>query len=119
MSPSHNFEEMYLVLYGASATNKYHGAKYDVIKRWFEECKIIDNVAVTERFFEITYSRVRVNKEDLTQSQFVIFLCLLAREARKDIDEFFTKFHCIKDMIIEEIRRNPRCDSNKKSEYNT
>lgn len=76
MNPNNNFEEMYLVFYGASVASvrhKYHGAKYVVIKRWFQECNIIDDVAITENFFEKTYSRVMANKEDLTQSQFVIF----------------------------------------------
>lgn len=100
MHPNNNFEEMYMVLYGAS---KMKGAKYEVIKRWFTECDIIDGEVITERFFESTYARVRENNGPMTMAQFINFVCLLAREAHKDIDVFFRKFDGIRQDIIKEI----------------
>ncbi|KAL0809446.1 hypothetical protein ABMA28_011624 [Loxostege sticticalis] len=100
-----DFEEMYQVLKGASGKD---GASYTEIKRWFKECKIIDGLILNDHLFDHSYERIAPNREDLSMTQFVQFIGILAREAKREVKTFFERFKTVQKDIIDEIQRRHR-----------
>ncbi|XP_028155918.1 uncharacterized protein LOC114349657 [Ostrinia furnacalis] len=105
-----DLEEMYQVLKGASGGN---GASYDEVSRWFHECQIIDGLILTEHLFDVSYERLAPNREQLSMTQFIQFIGILARETKREVDSFLDRFKTVKNGIIDEIQQRYR-ETNKK-----
>lgn len=100
-----NLEDIYMTLRGASDSD---GAKFEIVQKWFNKCRIIDGIFIKHNFFVDSYKRLCPNEEELSLVKFIQLMGILSRESKQHLNTLLERFRTVHEEIISEIRSNER-----------